>query len=161
MSDPKPRPDLIPGAALLEVGRALELGLHIHRTREESPSVSDRVASAMRHMCACIGDHTALDDRSGLPHITSAATQLLLAIGQMKDGSNAGHSVTSSNATDTDRHTVVRVHKGWAIARDHNYPDGPSGYDAFKPGNPVSSEKPDLTGTIEELIDTINRESNK
>lgn len=51
----------------------------------------------MRHMCACIEDHTALDDRSGLPHITSAATQLLLAIGQMKAGATMREQEEENN----------------------------------------------------------------
>ena len=76
----KPRPDLIPGASLLAVGHALAFGLSEHAERKDEPTAEMRVASAMRHLCACLQDRDALDEQSGLPHLHSAASQLLFAI---------------------------------------------------------------------------------
>ena len=84
----KPRPDLIPGCALLAVGEVLAYGYGKHgrctwrNAGTEQARAETHIASAWRHMCEIGSD----DAESGLPHLHHAAAQLLIAIECMERG---------------------------------------------------------------------------
>lgn len=81
----KPRPDLIPADALLEVGAVLEWGTRLpglDPDRWERKSPREHVAAAMRHTLAHLTGAT-LDTGphgSGRPHLAHAAARILYAL---------------------------------------------------------------------------------
>lgn len=81
----KPRPDLIPADALLEVGAVLEWGLHLpglDPDRWEGKSPREHIAAAMRHTLAHLTG-APLDtgaQGSGRPHLAHAAARLMYAL---------------------------------------------------------------------------------
>lgn len=82
----KPRVDLIPGHALLEVGRTMAYGFGKHGTctwrtaGTEQAKASTHVASASRHLAEYLGDPDATEEGSGLSVLAHCAAQLLIAI---------------------------------------------------------------------------------
>jgi hypothetical protein len=86
----KPRPDLVPPAAIMAAGRALGYGVHKHgggRTGlgtyrdagTEQAEVRTHVASFCRHWLAYLdGEHT--DPESGLAHLDCAMAQLAIVV---------------------------------------------------------------------------------
>lgn len=82
----KPRVDLIPGHALLEVGRTMAYGFNKHgectwrNAGTEQAKASTHVASASRHLAEYLGDPDATEEGSGLSVLAHCAAQLLIAI---------------------------------------------------------------------------------
>jgi len=77
----KPRPDLIPARALLDVGRVLAwaegFGKGAGRWKASTPD--DQIASAMRHLLARMAGETH-DPESGLPHLAHVGARILFAL---------------------------------------------------------------------------------
>jgi hypothetical protein len=82
----KPRPDLIPAAALLAVGDCMGYGYRKHGdctwTVEGTEQADPRthLASAMRHLLEHLADPNATEEGSGLPVLWHAAAQVLIAV---------------------------------------------------------------------------------
>ena len=138
----KPRPDLIPGAARLAVGRVLAYGCSKHgrctwtEAGTEQARAETHIASAERHIAALCDAYDALDAESGLPHLWHAAAQLLIAIDCMERAQDAaertpaalpeGRSAVRSDSYPgwdvSDPHVLARAHcasPAKAVARAH------------------------------------------
>ncbi|MEL6705868.1 MAG: dATP/dGTP diphosphohydrolase domain-containing protein [Bacteroidota bacterium] len=82
----KPRPDLIPGEALLAIGKTLGYGFDKHGVQTwkepENPQADPAVhlASAMRHIVEYQIDPNATEEGSGMPVLWHAAAQLCILI---------------------------------------------------------------------------------
>jgi hypothetical protein len=86
--DTKPRPDLIPAAALLEVGRVLAWGdarpgLNPERWRQQS--ATEHLASATRHILQHLCGRPT-DPETQLPHLAHAGARVLYALAQHLNG---------------------------------------------------------------------------
>ena len=110
----KPRPDLIPGAARIAVGRVLAMGCAKHgrctwtEAGTEQARGETHIASAERHLAALGDSYDALDDESGLPHLWHAAAQMLIAIDCM------------ARAQGTER-APDALPEGWRVVRSDAY----------------------------------------
>ena len=82
----KPRPDLIPGSALLAMGEVMSYGWGKHgdctwkHAGTEQADPRTHVASAIRHLAEYLDDPDATEEGSGLPVLWHAASQLTIAI---------------------------------------------------------------------------------
>lgn len=130
----KPRPDLIPGSALLAVGEALAYGYRKHgrctwtvQGTEQAKSET-HIASAFRHM-AQIGEL----DESGLPHLHHAAAQLLIAIDCAKRENEAAAVAEWERPSRWPSQwrwapeITAELPEGWRWIRDESDPDMPYG----------------------------------
>lgn len=82
----KPRVDLLPGDALLEVGRVFGYGAAKYgpdNWRYVPRGTERYLAATLRHLFAYMNPSTGpFDDESGLPHLHHAAASLLMLIGR-------------------------------------------------------------------------------
>ncbi|EHN09403.1 hypothetical protein PAI11_37370 [Patulibacter medicamentivorans] len=74
----KPRPDLLPAAALLTCGQVMADGADEHGERWRSRTARHHVSCGLRHLLRWLaGDRV---DHSGHSHLAHAATRLLMAL---------------------------------------------------------------------------------
>ena len=105
----KPRPDLIPGAARIAVGRVLAMGCAKHgrctwtKAGTEQARGETHIASAERHISSLGDSYDAIDAESGLPHLWHAAAQLLIAID------------CAERARGTAERTPDALPEGWSV----------------------------------------------
>ena len=82
----KPRPDLVPGAALTAMGEVMAYGYGKHgrctwrNAGTEQAKPETHIASAFRHLAQMGADYDERDDESGLPHLHHALSQLAIAV---------------------------------------------------------------------------------